>query len=71
MKEENKKEIPLSILIENAKKEYLNKINEVTEKYNMPPYFVWTIFSGFLMEMEKNKDSQIFAEMQYMENEKK
>lgn len=67
---ENKRNIPLSILIENAKQEYLTQINLITEKYNIPPYFVWTIFSGFLAEMERNKDNQIISEMQLLEENK-
>lgn len=73
MKEENNKEvnIPISLLIENAKSEYMNSINEITEKYQLSPYLVWMIFMGFMTEIERNKNDQLFAESRDMELNKK
>lgn len=58
------KEMPISLMLESAKTEYAKEINKVTEKYNLPPYFVWMIFSNFFSEMEKNKEKQLEIEMQ-------
>jgi len=67
------KDMSISLILENAKIEYATEINKVTEKYNLPPYFVWMIFNDFLNEMEKNKNRQLEMEMQpqpEMEEEK-
>lgn len=70
---ENKKEqnVPISLIIEQAKREYSKAINEVTDKYGIPPYFIWAIFKDFMLEIEFNKEKQIAEEMKILEENKK
>ena len=53
------KEKPVSILLETAKNEYAEAINEITNKHNLSYYFLWLIFKDFLVEIEKNKNIEL------------
>lgn len=63
-----KNEMPLNVLMETAKAEYIDSINKITEKYKLNPYVIWLIFFEIYMQMEKNKVSELNSD--FMKQEK-
>lgn len=64
----------LILTIEEAKEEYINKINEVSTKYNLPMYFIEIIFKEIYNEIKALKNQEIEKEKEIHKeknNEKK
>lgn len=67
----NKKDMPLSMLIETAKSEYSEKINKITKKYQLSYYVLWLIFKDFLYEIEKQKETELIQTIEEYNKQEK
>lgn len=51
-----------SLILEEAKNKYIEKINEISNEYNLDAYFLYLIFEPIFREIEKNKN--LFLQLQ-------
>lgn len=68
-----KKQIPLSVIMEEAKKGYIEGIQKVNEKYNLPAFLAEPILSGILADIRQQKNLELasdYASLQSQEPEK-
>lgn len=68
-----KKQIPLSVIMEEAKKGYIEGIQKVNERYNLPAFLAEPILSGILADIRQQKNLELasdYASMQNQEPEK-
>lgn len=68
-----KKQIPLSVIMEEAKKGYIEGIQKVNERYNLPAFLAEPILSGILADIRQQKNLELasdYASMQSQEPEK-
>ena len=57
----------IDLKIEKAKQEYVNKINEINKKYDLPFTIVEMLLSGILNEVHNIKITQIEKEQEELE----
>lgn len=60
-------EKPISLILEEAKNEYVNAINEITRKYNLPMYLVDMIFTILYREINDIKNKELKQDINYYE----
>lgn len=58
-----------SLILEEAKNKYIEKINEISNEYNLDAYFLYLIFEPIFREIEKNKNLFLQLQEQRKENE--
>ena len=51
------KNLPLSVILEEARKDYVNAIQSVTKKYNLPAYLAEPIMAGIYADVRMQKTS--------------
>jgi len=56
---EENKSLPLSVILEEARKEYLNAFQNVTRKFNLPAYLAEPILSGILADVKLQKANEL------------
>lgn len=61
----------MDLKLELAKEEYVNSINEINKKYDLPLSFVELILQGILVEVSNMKTQKILKEREDLENNKK
>lgn len=61
----------MDLKVELAKEEYVNAINKINEKYDLPFTFVELILQGILREVSNMKTQKILKERDDLENKKK
>lgn len=54
-----KENIPLSIIMEEAKKGYMTAINQMNEKFKLPMFLVDAILSGILADVRQQKNAEL------------
>lgn len=57
----------MDLKLELAKEEYVNSINEINKKYNLPLVFVELILQGILVEVSNMKTEKILKEKSDLE----
>ena len=57
----------MDLKIELAKEEYVNSINEINKKYDLPLVFVELILQGILVEVSNMKTEKILKEKSDLE----
>ena len=68
-----KKQIPLSVIMEEAKKGYVEGIQKVNERFNLPAFLAEPILSGTLADIRQQKNLELasdYASLQNQESEK-
>ena len=50
---------PIDLELEDAKIEYVNAINEITEKHRMSMYFLEIIFKDIYEQIQKGKEQEL------------
>ena len=68
-----KKQIPLSVIMEEVKKGYIEGIQKVNERYNLPAFLSEPILSGILPDIRQQKNLELasdYASLQSQETEK-
>lgn len=69
-----KKNVPLSVIMEEAKKGYIEGIQKVNEKFNLPAFLVEPILSGILADIRQQKNIELandYASLQSAEQDPK
>lgn len=59
-------EIPLSVILEQAKKDYVDAINEVNMKCSLPASLIELILVGILADIREKKNAELQAAYQSM-----
>ena len=52
-------EKPIDLELEDAKQEYVNAINQITDKYRMSMYFLEIIFRDIYEQIRKGKEQEL------------
>lgn len=60
------KNVPLSVMIENARSMMLDSFNEVIEKTNLPAYLLEGVVIDLLSEVRKQKNIELVAALNSM-----
>jgi hypothetical protein len=60
------KNVPLSVMIENARGMMLDSFNEVIEKTNLPAYLLEGVVIDLLSEVRKQKNIELVAALNSM-----
>lgn len=68
---EKKKNIPLSILLENAKGKFINAFNQILEETNLPAYLMEGIIVEVLAETRARKNVELVADYNSMNQSEK
>lgn len=50
---------PIDLELEDAKQEYVNAINQITDKYNMSMYFLEIIFKDIYEQIVRGKEQEL------------
>lgn len=50
---------PIDLELEDAKQEYVNAINEITDKYRMSMYFLEIIFKDIYEQIQRGKEQEL------------
>ena len=69
-----KKNVPLSVIMEEAKKGYIEGIQKVNEKFNLPAFLAEPILSGILADIRPQKNIDLandYASLQNAEQDHK
>lgn len=66
-----KKNIPLSVIMEEAKKGYVKAIQEVNEKFKLPAFLAEPILSGILADVRQQKNLELANDYASMQSEQK
>lgn len=53
------KNLPLSVILEEARKDYVNAIQSVTKKYNLPAYLAEPIMAGIYADVRMQKMNEL------------
>ncbi len=64
-----KKNIPLSVIMEEAKKGYIEGIQKVNEKFNLPAFLCDPILSGILADIRQQKNIELSSDYASMQSE--
>ncbi len=67
----NQKNIPLSVLLENAKGKFINAVNQTLEETNLPAYLMEGIVVEVLAEIRARKNLELVADYNSMNQETK
>lgn len=59
---------PISLVMEEAKVDYVNAINEITQKYNLSMYLVDIIVGAIYQEINMMKNQELQIQMQEYQN---
>lgn len=65
----NKNNMPLSLIMENAKGEMMNAFNQIIEQSNLPAYLLEGIVVDLLSEIRKQKNLELVSDMNRMNQE--
>ena len=68
---DKKKNIPLSILLENAKGKFINAFNQILEETNLPAYLMEGIIVEVLAETRARKNIELVADCNSMNQSEK
>lgn len=68
--EEKKKEMPLSVMMEEVKKGYVNAIQEVNKKFNVPAFIADPILTIILNDIRNQKNMELAYDYKSMEENK-
>lgn len=68
---DKKKNIPLSILLENAKGKFINAFNQILEETNLPAYLMEGIIVEVLAETRARKNIELVADYNSMSQSEK
>jgi hypothetical protein len=68
---EKQKNIPLSILLENAKGKFINAFNQILEETNLPAYLMEGIIVEVLAETRARKNLELVSDYNNMHQETK
>lgn len=68
---DKKKNIPLSILLENAKGKFINAFNQILEETNLPAYLMEGIIVEVLAETRARKNIELVADYNSMNQSEK
>jgi len=63
-------QVPLSIILENAKKDYVDAINEVNMKSALPASLIELILVGILADVREKKNEELQAAFKEMNEPK-
>lgn len=63
------KQIPLSVIMEEAKKGYIEGIQKVNEKFNLPAFLAEPILSGILADVRQQKNLELASDYASLQNE--
>lgn len=55
---------PASIILEEAKNDYVNAINEITQKHNLSMYFVDIVMGAIYDEIKVMRDQELSRELE-------
>ena len=69
-----KKNVPLSVIMKEAKKGYIEGIQKVNEKFNLPAFLAEPILSGILADIRQQKNIELandYASLQNAEQDHK
>lgn len=70
MEEKKKtKQIPLSVIMEEAKKGYIEGIQKVNEKFNLPAFLAEPILSGILADVRQQKNLELASDYASLQSE--
>lgn len=58
-----------SLILEEAKNKYIEKINEISNEYNIDAYFLYLIFEPIFREIESNKNLFLQNQLQERKDE--
>lgn len=61
-------EKPISLVMEEAKVDYVNAINEITQKYNLSMYLVDIVVGAIYQEINMMKNQELQIQMQEYQN---
>ena len=67
----NKKNIPLSVLLANAKGNFINAVNQTLEETNLPAYLMEGIVVEVLAEIRARKNLELVSDYNSMNQEPK
>lgn len=67
----NQKNIPLSVLLENAKGKFINAVNQTLEETNLPAYLMEGIVVEVLAEIRARKNLELVSDYNSMNQEPK
>lgn len=67
----NQKNIPLSVLLENAKGKFINAVNQTLEETNLPAYLMEGIVVEVLAEIRARKNLELVSDYNSMNQETK
>lgn len=63
------KQIPLSVIMEEAKKGYIEGIQKVNEKFNLPAFLAEPILSGILADVRQQKNLELASDYASLQKE--
>lgn len=63
------KQIPLSVIMEEAKKGYIEGIQKVNEKFNLPAFLAEPILSGILADVRQQKNLELASDYASLQSE--
>lgn len=67
----NQKNIPLSVLLENAKGKFISAVNQTLEETNLPAYLMEGIVVEVLAEIRARKNLELVSDYNSMNQETK
>ena len=68
---DNEKAIPLSVMLENAKKMTASAIQDVLNQTKLPAYLFEGILVGLLADIREQKNNELIADIHMMHQEQK
>ena len=68
---DNEKAIPLSVMLENAKKMTASAIQDVLNQTKLPAYLFEGILVGVLADIREQKNNELIADIHMMHQEQK
>lgn len=63
---DNQKNIPLSVLLENAKGKFINAVNQVVQETNLPAYLMEGIVVEVLADIRARKNLELVSDYNSM-----
>lgn len=68
---DNEKAIPLSVMLENAKKMTASAIQDILNQTKLPAYLFEGILVGLLADIREQKNNELIADIHMMHQEQK
>ena len=66
---DKEKGIPLSVMLENAKKMTVKSVQEILDQTKLPAYLFEGILVGLLSDIREQKNAELIADIQMMHQE--